>query len=174
MVIVAYVNYQQTQLNDEDSDARKDLETNLINFMSTVLISDNFDITTIHSTKENYSAFMYLFAKNILPKAVYSDMIKGTNDSCESIFTCDDEAMCLVIFENNIKKWAKEAELKSEKNRGLGNLKFVTLTKTEKLQIPQPKYTMGVSEDVTNLRSGWSVEGMLFVTVSIIFESDKH
>ena len=92
MVIVAYVNYQQTQLNDEDSDARKDLETNLINFMSTVLISDNFDITTIHSTKENYSAFMYLFAKNILPKAVYSDMIKGTNDSCESIFTCDDEA----------------------------------------------------------------------------------
>ena len=67
---------------------------------------------------------MYLFAKSILSKAVYSDMIKRTNQNSDSTFTSGDETMCLIILDHKIQKWAKEAKLKSDKIQGC-NLKYV-------------------------------------------------
>lgn len=83
---------------------------------------------------------------------------QGTFDKT---FTCQDEAMCLLILSNNLQRWVAEADAKIQQNGNIlpKSLTNVALPKEIAETIPKSKYTMG-TEDSSNLRSGWGPEGM--------------
>ena len=130
--------------------------------MSNFILSDTWNIDTIHTSKHHYTAFLHLFARSVLPTAQWKEMIFGNheNDMNNGIFTSHDEALCLVIMDNNIEKWKMEVELKVQKTTGLTtDLRYVNLTSDDKSKVPKPKYTMG-EDGSSNLRAGWNTEGV--------------
>ena len=130
-------------------------------FFTTFVVGKEEDMKKIHSTKESYAAFVYLFAKCIVSSTLFKDMIQSSQGKFDNTFTNCDEALCLLILDNNLQKWVGEAEKKIEMNDGkLPRDLTISLTKKDMKDIPKSKYTMGIDNATNNLRSGWNQEGM--------------
>ena len=123
---------------------------------------NDFAVDNIHSTKQTYAAFVHLFAKCVVPTTIFKDMTLRSQGTYHETFTASDEALCLLILENNVSKWKSEAHKKIEKNQGKlpEHLKDIILNKNEMKSIPKSKYTMGTGAESNNLRSGWNHEGI--------------
>ena len=130
-------------------------------FFTTFVVGKEEDMKKIHSTKESYAAFVYLFAKCIVSSTLFKDMIQSSQGKFDTTFTNCDEALCLLILDNNLQKWVGEAEKKIEMNDGkLPRDLTISLTKKDMKDIPKSKYTMGIDNATNNLRSGWNQDGM--------------
>ena len=130
-------------------------------FFTTFVVGKEEDMKTIHSTKESYAAFVYLFAKCIVSSTLFKDMIQSSQGKFDITFTDCDEALCLLILDNNLQKWVGEAEKKIQMNDGkLPRDLTISLTKKDMKDIPKSKYTMGIDNATNNLRSGWNQDGM--------------
>ena len=130
-------------------------------FFTTFVVGKEEDMKKIHSTKESYAAFVYLFAKCIVSSTLFKDMIQSSQGKFDITFTNCDEALCLLILDNNLQKWVGEAEKKIEMNDGkLPRDLTISLTKKDMKDIPKSKYTMGIDNATNNLRSGWNQDGM--------------
>ena len=134
----------------------------MIAFFNTIVEVDDVDVKKIHSTKETYAAFVHLFAKCIVPSTIFKDVTHRSQGKFHDTFTPADEALCLIILDNNVSKWKTEAQKKVEKNQGIipQHLKDIILDKNEMKSIPKSKYTMGTGSESNNLRSGWNHDGM--------------
>ena len=144
----------------DDSPSTLDTITNT--FISDLVISDDYNVSSIHESPDTYTAFVHLFACCVMRKTKYKHMIEKEPDKFETTFTPDDEALCMIILDNNINKWKKEAELKLKK---CGPhipkvLRGVTLTKEEVKDVPPNKYTMRDSDGPSNLKTGWGTLGL--------------
>ena len=49
--------------------------------MSNFIISDTWNIDTIHTSKHHYTAFLHLFARSVLPTAQWKEMIFGNHEN---------------------------------------------------------------------------------------------
>ena len=64
-------------------------------------------------------------------------------DVVKYLFTEDDEALCLVAFDNNVKKWKEEAKQTLRNASVFSNdLRHIKLSEEEKMTLPIPKFTM--------------------------------
>ena len=142
---------------------KKDLQNNkaICDMVDKALNKDTvLEVDKLQDTKEAYGAFVQVFGQCIVPKAKFKRMICGTQDAYETSYTAEDEALALVILENNIEKWSAENNkaLLANANHPDAILTY-KLSAAEKEDIPQSKYTMGTSTN-NNLRSGWNSKGI--------------
>ena len=136
-----------------------------IQFMDDILKQNAFQKKFFHKSKETYCAFINVFVKCIVPSSRFKEMINGKHRRFGDTITSHDEALALIILDNNFLKWKAEASKKLSKSKEAGqscpaDLKDIELTKQEMLQLPKSKYTMGNAAS-TNLRSGWKREAVL-------------
>ena len=113
----------------------------------------------IHSTDCSYASFFRIFARGILPHKKIKTLISGSTSDFDSTFTAQDEALLIVILDNNLIRWIREFDKKLENVQGnLDAFPNAKLSKKDKQDLPQPKYTM-VKLGSSNLRGTWDDQG---------------
>ena len=143
---------------------RKGIETNeaICDMIKQVLNKDNpLQIDKIQEKKETYAAFVQIFGHNIVPNAKFKRMIGGETHTFEKSYTSEDEALALVILDNNIERWSAitNKAITANPNHPDALLSY-KLSNAEKEGIPPTKYTMGTNSNNNNLRSGWNKKGI--------------
>ena len=141
------------------------IKQHMIQLMDDILKQNVFQKKFFHKSRETYCAFINVFVKCIVPNSRFKEMINGNHSGFNDAITPHDEALALLILDNNFLKWKAEASKKLSKSKEIGqtcpaDLKDIDLTKQEILQLPKSKYTMGTSAS-TNLRSGWKRQAVL-------------
>ena len=121
-----------------------------------------FDINLFHSSINYYAAFFRLFGTSIVPHSKIKKMVIENPHTFEDKFTPDDEALALIIFDNNVERWAAETKFILEGNpANPGILLNYKISKQDSKHLPLTKYTMGKNESSNNLRSGWTQRGIV-------------
>ena len=123
--------------------------------------SDKDVVSTTHTIETHYVSMFRIFSRGILPQRKIKKMLAGSDDDFQHSFTAQDEALLLVILDNNHYKWKAEFQLKLNKaSNNLEAAKSTKLTSEEKKTLPQSKYTMATSETrSSNLRGRWDDQG---------------
>ena len=137
----------------------------LFNKLMNVNEHDSIDVVgEIHSTPDNYASFVKAFAKTIVPERKLKKTLLSLDQDLSTTFTNHDEALLLVTLDNNLMKWNAELQAKlqvCEQNAdAIASIKFSDLSAEQKSNIPKSKYTMGKKYGRSNIRGGWSREGV--------------
>ena len=121
--------------------------------------NDTNILELIHSTDCIYASFFRIFARGILPHKKIKTLISGSTSEFNSTFTAQDEALLIVILDNNLIRWRDEFHKKLDNVQGnLDAFPNAKLSKKDKQDLPQPKYTM-VKLGSSNLRGTWDDQG---------------
>ena len=122
-----------------------------------------FNLDVLLSSKDHYAAFIRLMGYQIVPTNRMKNMVLTEPDKYEAAYTEQDEALALIILDNNLQRWSLESKKILEKSPTNPDLLLdYKIKKAEMidLEIPDTKYTMGVGTKKNNLRCGWSDTGI--------------
>lgn len=161
-ISIAFVDYKKSQLNDYEKELFK-----------SILVT-NFDVRTVFSSHENYSAFFSLFCKG----SMMASQFKAINiDNFEQKLTVSNEAFCLLALDNAFERWRAECDKKLSKNPAvpdllLGKSNQMQLSKDEQNELPLWRYT---SQNIGAVTNGWSNEGKrLYMTLHDLCTSKRR
>jgi hypothetical protein len=117
-------------------------------------------VAHIYKTQETYASFVCKCMKPCVGKDIYRSFENGAK-TLEECFTVEDEALCLLVLVNSIRKWQDEAKWRSE------NAGYQTSSKVPediKKTFSKSLYTelqTDSTERRKTTRHGWSHEGQV-------------
>ena len=118
---------------------------------------ETFDTEELFHTESTYGSFVALLGSRLVPTVKFKKKVCDKSEEFETTFTAEDEALAIVILENNASKWSTEVnEVLHNNLMNPDAIKVMLLSDDEKMIFPPSTFTMSTNEISNNLQSRWT------------------